>query len=70
MQRKKYNEDLLPWVWGGLLPLEIEESTCEKNGEVKIGSKIEGMQGKKGDGESEKLKKKTWNKMNGGVSFK
>jgi hypothetical protein len=28
--------DLLPWVQKSLLPLEIEESTCEREGELKI----------------------------------
>jgi hypothetical protein len=28
--------DLLPWVQKNFLPLEIEESTCEREGEQKI----------------------------------
>jgi hypothetical protein len=30
------NWDLLPWVQKNLLPSEIKESTCEREGEVKI----------------------------------
>jgi hypothetical protein len=30
------NWDLLPWVQKSLLPSEIEESTCEGEGELKI----------------------------------
>jgi hypothetical protein len=30
------NYDLLPWVQKSLLLLEIEESTCEREGELKI----------------------------------
>jgi hypothetical protein len=30
------NWDLLPWVQKNLLPSEIKESTCEREGELKI----------------------------------
>jgi lauroyl/myristoyl acyltransferase len=30
------NLDLLPWVQKNLLPSEIKESTCEREGELKI----------------------------------
>jgi hypothetical protein len=37
---KKYNFsqnlDLLPWIQKNLLPSEIKESTCEREGELKI----------------------------------
>jgi hypothetical protein len=30
------NLDLLPWIQKNLLPSEIKESTCEREGELKI----------------------------------
>jgi hypothetical protein len=30
------NWDLLPWVQKNLLPSEIKESTCEREGDLKI----------------------------------
>jgi hypothetical protein len=30
------NSDLLPWVQKNLLPSKIKESTCEREGELKI----------------------------------
>jgi hypothetical protein len=30
------NLDLLPWVQKNILPSEIKESTCEREGELKI----------------------------------
>jgi hypothetical protein len=36
--------DLLPWVQTNLLPYEIKESTCEREGELKIKFEKERMQ--------------------------
>jgi hypothetical protein len=38
------NLDLLPWVQKNLLPSEIKESTCEREGELKIKFEKERMQ--------------------------
>jgi hypothetical protein len=39
------NYDLLPWVQKSLLPSEIEESTYERQGELKIKLEKEGVRG-------------------------
>jgi hypothetical protein len=40
------NLDLLPWVQKNLLPSEIKESTCEREGELKIKLEKERMRAK------------------------
>jgi hypothetical protein len=50
--------DLLPWVQKNLLPSKIKESTCEREGELKIKFEKESASNKKKFGEF-KLKKRT-----------
>jgi hypothetical protein len=45
------NWDLLPWVQKNLLPSEIKESTCEREGELKIKFEKENASNRKKDGE-------------------
>jgi hypothetical protein len=45
------NYDLLPWVQKSQLPLEIEESTCERKGELEIKLEKESARNRKRDGE-------------------
>jgi hypothetical protein len=41
------NSDLLPWVQKNLLPSKIKESTCEREGELKIKFEKERMRATK-----------------------
>jgi hypothetical protein len=51
------NLDLLPWVQKNLLPSKIKESTCEREGELKIKFEKERVQAIKRNLENLKLKK-------------
>jgi hypothetical protein len=53
------NLDLLPWVQKNLLPFEIKESTCEREGELKIKFEKERMRAIESKMENLKKKKKT-----------
>jgi hypothetical protein len=53
------NLDLLPWVQKNLLPSKIKESTCEREGELKIKFEKERMRATERKMENLKLKKKT-----------
>jgi hypothetical protein len=59
---KKYNFsqnlDLLPWIQKNLLPSEIKESTCEREGELKIKFEKERMRAIESKMENLKKKKK------------
>jgi hypothetical protein len=50
--------DLLPWVQNNLLPSETKESTCEREGELKIKFEKERMQATKRKMENFLYKKK------------
>jgi hypothetical protein len=52
--------DLLPWVQTNLLPSEIKESTCEREGELKIKFEKERMQATERNLENLKKFKKNW----------
>jgi hypothetical protein len=52
------NWDLLPWVQKNLLPSEIKESTCEREGELKIKFEKERMRATERKMENLKKKKK------------
>jgi hypothetical protein len=52
------NLDLLPWVQKNLLPSEIKESTCEREGELKIKFEKERMRAIESKMENLKKKKK------------
>jgi hypothetical protein len=53
--------DLLPWVQKNLLPSEIKESTCEREGELKIKFEKERMRAIERKMEKSFLKiKKNW----------
>jgi hypothetical protein len=55
------NYDLLPWVQKSLLPSEIEESTYEREGELKIKLEKERVRGTKRETENFYKKiKKNW----------
>jgi hypothetical protein len=49
--------DLLPWVQKSLLLSQIEESTCEREGELKIKFKKKKARNRKRDGEFLKKEK-------------
>jgi hypothetical protein len=51
------NLDLLPWVQKNLLPSKIKESTCEREGELKIKFKKETMRATKRNLENLNFKK-------------
>jgi hypothetical protein len=53
------NLDLLPWVQKNLLPSEIKESTCEREGELKIKFQKERVQATERNLENLKILKKT-----------
>jgi hypothetical protein len=48
--------DLLPWVQKNLLPSEIKESTCEREGELKIKFEKERMRATERKMENLKIK--------------
>jgi hypothetical protein len=50
--------DLLPWVQKNLLPSKIKESTCEREGELKIKFEKERVRATKRNLENLNLKKK------------
>jgi hypothetical protein len=50
------NLGLLPWVQKNLLPSEIKESTCEKEGELKIKLEKERMRATERNLENLKIK--------------
>jgi hypothetical protein len=50
------NLDLLPWVQKNLLPSKIKESTCEREGELKIKFEKERMRATKRNLENLKIK--------------
>jgi hypothetical protein len=50
------NLDLLPWVQKNLLPSEIKESTCEREGELKIKFEKEKMRATERNLENLKIK--------------
>jgi hypothetical protein len=52
------NLDLLPWVQKNLLPSKIKESTCEREGELKIKFEKKRVRATKRNLENLKLKKK------------
>jgi hypothetical protein len=52
------NLDLLPWVQKNLLPSEIKESTCEREGELKIKLEKERMRATERNLENFKINKK------------
>jgi hypothetical protein len=52
--------DLLPWIQKNLLPSEIKESTCEKEGELKIKFEKERMRATERKMEIFFIKKKNW----------
>jgi hypothetical protein len=53
--------DLIPWVQKNLLPFEIKESTCEREGELKIKFEKERMRATERKMEKSFLKiKKNW----------
>jgi hypothetical protein len=52
------NLDLLPWVQKNLLPSEIKESTCEREGELKIKFEKERMRATERKMENFFIKKK------------
>jgi hypothetical protein len=51
------NSDLLPWVQKNLLPSKIKESTCEREGELKIKFQKERVRATKRNLENLNLKK-------------
>jgi hypothetical protein len=51
--------DLLPWVQKNLLPSNIKESTCEREGEPKIKFEKERIRATERKMENLKFKKKT-----------
>jgi hypothetical protein len=51
--------DLLPWVQKNLLPSKIKESTCEREGELKIKFEKERIRATERDLENFYKKKKT-----------
>jgi hypothetical protein len=53
------NLDLLPWIQKNLLPSEIKESTCEREGELKIKCEKEKMRATERNLENF-IKKKNW----------
>jgi hypothetical protein len=53
------NLDLLPWVQKNLLPSKIKESTCEREGELKIKFQKERVRATKRNLENLNLKKRT-----------
>jgi hypothetical protein len=57
LKKSNFSEtwDLLPWIQKSLLPSKIEESTCDKEGELKIKLEKERMQGT--ERKTENLKK-------------
>jgi hypothetical protein len=54
------NWDLLLWIQKNLLPFEIKESTCEREGELKIKFEKERMRATKRKMENFCIKKKHW----------
>jgi hypothetical protein len=50
--------DLLPWVQRNLLPSKIKESTCEREGELKIKFEKERVRATKRNLENLKINKK------------
>jgi hypothetical protein len=54
------NLDLLPWVQKNLLPSKIKESTCEREGELKIKFEKERMRATERKMEIFFIKKKNW----------
>jgi predicted metal-dependent hydrolase len=54
------NWDLLPWVQKNLLPSEIKESACEREGELKIKFEKERMRATEREMENFIIKKKNW----------
>jgi hypothetical protein len=54
------NWDLLPWVQKNLFPSKIKESTCEREGELKIKFEKERMRATERKMENFCIKKKNW----------
>jgi hypothetical protein len=54
--------DLLPWVQKNLLPCKIKESTCEREGELKIKFEKEKMRATERKMENLFIKKKKWDR--------